>query len=469
VSILQKAISFFLLPLYTSYLTVTDYGIVNIVTTIVSFYSIFFMLSLHGAGTWFYYEYKKDEKKIKELWGTIFTFIAINTTVLSLLIILFKKYLLLPFAKGIDFSPYLALGMISVVLMPLFLIFQADIQARQEGKKYGTINLIYFVINIGLTITFVVVFKLKAVGVLLAFAITNLMFLLYTLVDYLPRIKIGIKKEILLESFKYSLPLIPHSFGGWIVAMIDRIFLNNLKSTGIVGIYSVGFQFGNVINILTTSISQAYSPWFFENIKNGEKGKQKIVNFSEFLIALYALAALIIALYSQEIIGIMVTKNFREGWTVVPILSFSYVFGGIYYCIVGALFANKTKYVPIITLSSAAISIFLNALFVPKYGMMGSAIANLVCNIFGAALTVYIANKVNYIGFKWFQMFLCAFSFLFLSFVSYRCVYLHIFTSLLIKTTIVLIASTYVALKYKKFIRDFLIVAKARITLLKAN
>jgi O-antigen/teichoic acid export membrane protein len=179
VSILQKAIGFFLLPLYTAYLSTTDYGIIGVVSSIVSFLSLFYMLSLNGAVTRFYYEYKSDEERVKELWGTIITFVLINSLLLSSILFTFHKYLLDPFAKGINFYPYIFLGLIAITLNPMYSIFQSTLQTRQIGRKYGLNNLIFFIINLVLTIILVVVFNLKAVGVLLAAAITNGIFFIY--------------------------------------------------------------------------------------------------------------------------------------------------------------------------------------------------------------------------------------------------------------------------------------------------
>ena len=55
ISFLQKAIGFFLLPLYTVVLAPSDYGTVNVVNTIVGFLSTLYGLSLNGAAGRFYF------------------------------------------------------------------------------------------------------------------------------------------------------------------------------------------------------------------------------------------------------------------------------------------------------------------------------------------------------------------------------------------------------------------------------
>lgn len=53
--ILLKALSFFLLPLYTRHLTPSDYGIIGVTTAISTVLGILFPSSLHGALLRFYF------------------------------------------------------------------------------------------------------------------------------------------------------------------------------------------------------------------------------------------------------------------------------------------------------------------------------------------------------------------------------------------------------------------------------
>lgn len=421
VSILQKSIGFLLLPLYTSYLTTTDYGITSVVGTIVNFLSIFYMLSLNGSITRFYFDYKDDENKLKEFWGTAILFVIINCFFISAVLLIFHKFLLQPLAKGINFYPYIFLGLISITLNPIYNIFQCTLQTVQNGRKYGLNNIIYFLVNIFLTIILVVFFKLGAIGVLLAGTITSVVFFIYTLIDFIPQVKLKINKKYLIESLKYAIPLVPHSLAGWTMDVIDRIFLNNMKSTAVVGIYNIGYQFGYIISILTTAVNQAYVPWFFEKMDQGEKGRESIIRFSEYAIVFYGFSAMCISLFGQEVISIMVTKSFREGWKIIPIITFAYVFTGIYYFFVNPLFYNKngTKFIPIGTFASAVLNVLFNFLLIPNYGMIGAALATLISTICSSFLILYLMNKIEKVNFNWIKIYMITFIFMIISYFSY--------------------------------------------------
>ena len=77
VQILQKAIGLFLLPVYTNLLSPNDKGITDVVQPLVAFLSIFYTLSLNSAIVRFYVDYKENDKKLKEFWGTCISFIIL--------------------------------------------------------------------------------------------------------------------------------------------------------------------------------------------------------------------------------------------------------------------------------------------------------------------------------------------------------------------------------------------------------
>ena len=57
-NVLQQMLAFFLLPLYTRFLTPNDYGIISVVNSVAAFLVILLNLSLYAAVSRFYFDYK---------------------------------------------------------------------------------------------------------------------------------------------------------------------------------------------------------------------------------------------------------------------------------------------------------------------------------------------------------------------------------------------------------------------------
>ena len=60
--------------------------------------------------------------------------------------------------------------------------------------------------------------------------------------------------------------------------MLDRILLNKLIGIQQVGLYGVANQFGNILNLFTSSINQAFTPWLYQKLeKENESSNYKSI------------------------------------------------------------------------------------------------------------------------------------------------------------------------------------------------
>ncbi|WP_028973453.1 lipopolysaccharide biosynthesis protein [Spirochaeta cellobiosiphila] len=416
---IRKGIGFFLLPLYTSYLSTSDYGTVGVVNSIGSFLAVFYGLSLHGAAGRYYHKYRYDKERQKTLWGTTFLFVIINSFILSVIVIVFHKILIDPFTKGVSFNPYVLTGLISVAFLPAYNFLQNRLQAEQRGERFAINNLAFFIVNLSLTLFFVVILKKKAEGILASIAITNMIFATYAIFFFWKRVYWKIDVSLLIQSLKYSLPLVPHHLSGWLVGMVDRLFLNNLKTTAVVGVYNVGYQFANIISTISSAVNNAYKPWFFLEMEKGDKGRKRIISFALFLCSIYSIMGLGIGLFSSDLLKIMVAESFREGWKVIPFLASSFVFIGFYNTTVNTLFLEKTYLVPMVTISSGILNVILNTILIPKYGMIGAGLASQIANFVSFLASILFARVSEKMIFPWLRMILFGLTSYFLTLVPF--------------------------------------------------
>jgi O-antigen/teichoic acid export membrane protein len=455
VSVLQKAVSFLLLPLYTSFLSKAEYGVISVVQSIINLLSIVFIMALNASLTRFYYDHSYDKEYVRELIGTIVLFVLIVSIALSVFLILTQSFILSVLVKDIDFFPYLLLGILSTSFLPLYLMYQNLLQTKQEGRKYGINATIYFIITTALTVFFVVGLQLKAIGFLLAITITNFVFFVQSLVSLGRMMKFRINRSILGAALRYSLPIVPHTVSSWVFTMIDRIFLNNLKNQDTAGLYSVGYQFGNLVNITASSVNQAYVPWFYDKMSAPEPNNLvKIISMAEYVTVFYTLLSIFISFFGKEILSIMVSKDFREAWEIIPFISFAYVLSGLYYLFINSLFYSKkhTKLVSLVSLFSAASNIVLNIMLIPTLGMVGSSIASFLTNFILSLAAFVLMWVFCRIKFHTVRMYMIAMAGFGLSFFMLRIKFVASPFDLLVKSITFLLIVIAVLIRYKRVI-----------------
>lgn len=407
-SIMQRALSFFLLPLYTLYLTPADYGIISLINSLTGVLTLFFTLSLGAAVSRFYYEYKENEDKLRSFWGTIVIFVITNSIVMGLILILLKDVILMPFVKGIGFYPYIFIAILTVIVTPLYTIYQNILQIKQEAKHYSINSTLYFVVMIFLNIAFIVIFKLGALGQLLSYLFTGFVFSVYSIYILKKRnlISFTFNSHYLVQSLKYSVPLLPHVMSGNIANFISRIFLNNIVSTANLGLFNVGSQFILVISTFQEAVNSAYVPWFYGTMSKGEVEHKKIITFVDFLLRVNCIISLFVALFIKEIIQIMTPNIYLLAWSVVPIMLIAYQIHSIYLCYVNTLFYNKgaTRYIFLASITGNIVSIVFSALLTAKLGIMTPAIVLIIQKLITTGITIILSNKYEKVNFKFRRM-----------------------------------------------------------------
>lgn len=396
VQIIQGVVSFLMLPIYTKYLSPTDYGIVSVVTSVINFLGIFYILGLHGALVKYYVYYEDDKEKQNELVSTIIITVFIIAGTFTGLFILLHKVLLEKFLNGIDFYPYLFYSLISIFFSSIYICYQALLQIRAKGNKYSIIQLCIVFGTLILNIIFIIVFKFQAMGMILSGLIINILVFIYAIISLNKEFTISFNKEILRKSLKYSLPLLPHSLANWTSNLVDRILLNNLLSAKFVGIYNVGYQFGNIINIVALAVNNAFIPWFFSEMK-GENDRSALKKFAIVFIMIYSIGAMWLSILAPIVLKIMVNEKYMAAVTCIPYIAFAYVYNGIYYFFVSGLFYNErgTKYIFLGSMTGAVINIILNYVLIPRYEIVGSSIATLVSFITTSILVLIISIRIN--------------------------------------------------------------------------
>ncbi|MBF9018672.1 MULTISPECIES: lipopolysaccharide biosynthesis protein [unclassified Oceanispirochaeta] len=405
-TVLQKGVGFFLLPLYTVFLSPSDYGMVTLVTSITSFLSIFYMLALNNGMGRYYYDYNKSHELIKELFGTVFNTVIFSSTFFSIIFFMWSDFFFSPFLAEIPVHPFMTLGLVSLAFEPIFQVVQSMAQIKQEANKFSIINFLYFLVSVGLKLLFIVGLHYKSEGFLLSVAISNGIFFIYSLISFYTRYGLSFRYSLLKKLLKYSLPLLPHNISGWSMTMIDRVFISKLLSVAATGIYSIGFQISNLVNVFVFAFSQAYSPFFFEQMKKGDEGKNAIIKVSTIGVLVISLVGSILSLFSKEVVSVFVSDVYFNSYTVVPFLTFVFVFTGVYIFVAGPLFISSTHIFSLVSIIGAILNILLNIIMIPRYGIIGAATASLLQRFISTLIYAFFGYRSkDSIDFQWSYIF----------------------------------------------------------------
>jgi O-antigen/teichoic acid export membrane protein len=373
----QKGLVFLLLPLYTHYLPPHEYGIVTVMLAISFICSAFFTFGLDSAIIRFYYDAKEDPQEFKKLFGTLLmALFFISLTVFILAVTAFSPVVQF-FMDKIPFYPYAYIGLAIVVFQPLYNLCLAFLQAKHQAGSYSFLSFMYFLINIGFMILFVVVLGMGAAGYLLAILVAQVISSAVGLWILRNEFLFKFHMHFLKAAMKYSMPLIPHSVASQAAGYADRIILNKFLNTGMAGIYHLGYVLSMPIEVLTFSINRAYTPLFFKQVQEKKEDLSEVIDVALVVTLIYLFFSTALALFSYEIVSWFFSENFLSAYNVIPFISFSFANTGFYYLFSTVLFYDKTltKFVPVSTVIAGITIITLDLILVPEIGFLGAGIA----------------------------------------------------------------------------------------------
>lgn len=403
--LLIKCFSFFLLPLYTAYLTTADYGITNIANSFLSTMGFVAAFSLYSTVMRFYVDLKQDKEKLKRFYGTVLLFVFLSSAAFFVVFSLFRGFLSKYVFSDIDYYPVILICLLSLIFNCQHNIYDNILRSQQKAIKCSVLTILYFFIQIGLNIYFVVFMRLGATGVLLANFIASLIYTLYFWIDMVRshELTFCLDFKILKESLKYSIPILPHNLSTYIATLVSSVLIGNTSSLAVLGVYSVATQFGNISDTIQTYVNNAYAPWLYERLHDHESGYKKeirsIVNLLSSVIGLFLIG---ISLFAQDYILLFLRSDYHPAWRFVPLIVGVYTIKIAYYFYVNILFYFKkaSRMLFVATLSSSLINVFLSAFLIPAYSAYGSILADAIAMIVRVIIVVVISYRFENIGIR---------------------------------------------------------------------
>lgn len=404
-SVIRNAIPFFLLPVLTRYLTPTDYGTVATFEVLLTIAVVFVSLNMHGAVAVNFFKICKQELEVYI--GNV-VFILFISFVLTFSIVYILKT---PFSNLIKFPEgWLPIIVVTALFQSVFTITVTLWQVEQKPLPYGIFQISQTVLNVTLSLIFVIALNWQWQGRLLGIIIASIIFGFISLFIVYRRkyIKLSFNKVYIKDALLFGIPLIPHALGGWIMTSIDRFFINSMVNVAETGIYTVGYQVGMIIYLLATSFNQAWSPFLFEKLKeNNNVTKIRIVKFTYLYNVGIIVLALALSLVAPWFLEFFVSKGFQGAYKYVFWIALGYAANGMYFMVVNYIFyVKKTHILAWITFISAGINVILNYFLIKANGAIGAAQATTVSFFVSFILTWILSARVykmpwrvwNYVG-----------------------------------------------------------------------
>jgi O-antigen/teichoic acid export membrane protein len=191
----------------------------------------------------------------------------------------------------------------------------------------------------------------------------------------------------------FALPLVPAAIAAWTLNLSDRPLLQAIGGdTGVVGVYTLGYTAGLVINALVIQpFALAWGAAHWE-ISRSEDAPPTFARVLTWFLALAAGVALLLSALGTDAIRILAGDAFEASRFIVPFSAFAYVaYGAHVIAASGLSIVGRSRLVAVAMGIAAAASIGLNLALIPFLGMYGAAISTIA----GYGLLVAISGRLS--------------------------------------------------------------------------
>jgi O-antigen/teichoic acid export membrane protein len=395
-----KAVGFLMLPLYTHYLTPKDYGILEMLDLTMSMLGMFLNMGLAAAFLKYYGSAQSESEKRKIL--STFFFFALGTglVVSALGSLLLPRANTLLFGAGVS-TLYLTISFWYFMLGYISTVPYTYVRAKEQSGRLVVLDSLSTILLLIVNVILLVFFKLSILAVLTGPLISLAIKLVVLFAWMAPDLRFTLDFKHLTRMLGFGTPLIFSNLTMFTLNFSDRFFLQRFQSLDAVGIYSVGYKFGYMVNFL---LIQQFNMMWQARMYIVQKSADHRKLFNQIFV-LYSLvlifAGLGLALFSPELMAVMVDTRYASSQQVVAVVALAYVFLGIgYYLQLGMYLAGRTNWVAVVSVSSAFLNLGLNYVLISRTGMMGAAWATLLGFLSLAAGSYYFSERAFPLGLR---------------------------------------------------------------------
>lgn len=390
--ICTQFISFLLLPLYTSVLVSSEFGVVDLIITYIGLLVPIVTLQLESA----LFRYLIDERENENEKENIITNALFSVIIQMILALILFKFVLI--FINVNYQYYIVVMIISTIISNILLQI-----ARGLGDNigYSIGSVIAGGITIILNVILLLVLHLGPIGIFLSNIVANIVCAIFIFIRTNTLKYINSKyicKKTINKLLNYSIPLVSNGIIWWIMNVSDRSIITIFLGASANGIYAISNKFPGVFisiyNIFNMSWTESAALYI-----NSEDRDEFFSNTISSMFKLFSSICLGIIACMPFIFPIMINKEYSDAYNYIPILMISTLFNVVVGLLSVIYVAKKlTKEISKTSFWSGGINICINLVLIKYIGIYAAAISTLI-SFMSMAIYRYI-NVQKYVKVK---------------------------------------------------------------------
>ena len=392
VTAIAKGIQFLMLPILTRLFSPSDYGVIDLLATVMGLFTILMSLSLESAIARMWHE-AEDQNQRKKLLTSVMFFITTFGTVVFLLA--WATWNLLPREiTGLhNLESILPAAIGTALLVSILSAPQMALRMERKVFRFGILQIANTALGIVFSLAMIIYLDMGLLGLFLGYLVAAAFALglgIYWTRHYL---HFQISGPDLRNCLKFSLPMVPAVFLSWADGQVDRLVLLFMLGLGVVGVYGAAAKIVMLLAVLVGVFRLAWLPIALSRINEPSRNayfRSSLIGY----LAITTCLGLILVTYSRELLVVLTTSEYVEGYVVIPwLVGAQIAYGSASITNLGMLISKRTGGNSLAAALATIVNISLSVVLVAFYGIWGAAIGSFVAAIIFTSLLLWLSLR----------------------------------------------------------------------------
>jgi O-antigen/teichoic acid export membrane protein len=396
-SVLSKLIAVFLLPVYTHYLTPSDYGAAEVMLASVIAASIVVRFGVIEAILRFYYLASESPAKVVATgFAALFWGATLAAAIALPLAGPISELLLRHEDAGLARLAILGLWTLTLYEYALTLL-----RLDERAKAYFGITVANVAVTIPFTVWLIVIEGQRASGILLGTYGTGAVFVVWMLWRERRRLSLLPDSSLLRRMFRFGLPTMPAELSLYSLNFIDRIILARTAGLAEAGLYALAVKFAQGMQVLARGFQLAWPPLAY-SIRDDDEARRAYAAIFTWFAALLAFGVIGLWLDSRWIVRLLAASDFFPSHKAIGLVATGIALYALYLAMVVILGrTGRTEFSFPATIAAVSTNVALNLALVPSEGIVGAGLALVASYLVVLALMYLFTQRLFPVPYEW--------------------------------------------------------------------
>ncbi len=377
----SKVLTFLIVPLYSWYLTTSQYGTYDTIVSVEGLIMPLCILAINeGLLRWLLKSDERDGAVVGTGYGIYLALIILSDAVLAVVFAL----------SGWQWG-----GMFLFLLTAstMYTALQYTARGAKKNRAFAVSGVLYTATMLSCNLIFIVGLHYKIGGMLMSLALAYLAGALYLLVSLRNLFRpsnLSFDRRLGREMMRYSIMLVPNNISWWIMNASDRLMLTAMIGSSYTGIYSIACKFPTIVSTIHTIFYQAWQEQAVIEYDSDTRDQFYTRVFNVY-VRLAGCLVLVLVPFSKLFISLFMSESYVLGYRYTGVLylgalfsSFSAFYG------TGYISSKDTKSAMYTTFLGAAVNVLVNLFFIKSFGIWAACYST-----FFGYLAVWIVRMIQ--------------------------------------------------------------------------